>query len=235
MLGYVAYQKVRHGRTVEESARRSGLQIGERRYLVYSLAFALSGVGLIVLVFAVWPTSVEPFTREGAAQRQFVGLGFGVSAAALAFFNGVVQTGFTEELLFRGLIAGSLSRHLPLVWANLVQAFIFLVPHFVILWLMPEMWPVLPLVFLGALTFGWIRIKSGSILGSWLMHGTGRDDGPHCCHPNIGLRGVIAISVGAWRPPNNQMEPSRLCPVRSCHLGARLIWSVGRSWRNPES
>jgi len=28
-------------------------------------------------------------------------------------------------------------------------------------------------VFLGALYFGWIRIKSGSILGSWLMHASG--------------------------------------------------------------
>jgi membrane protease YdiL (CAAX protease family) len=38
---------------------------------------------------------------------------------------------------------------------------------------MPEMWTVLPLVLVGALTFGWIRIKSGSILGSWLMHASG--------------------------------------------------------------
>ena len=38
---------------------------------------------------------------------------------------------------------------------------------------MPEMWPILPLVFVGALTFGWIRIKSGSIVGSWLMHASG--------------------------------------------------------------
>ena len=172
-LAYIVYQQLRHKRTLQESARRSGLQVGNPRYLVHSLAFALLGAGLIVLVFAVWPTSLEPFTREGSAQRQFVGLGFGVSAMALAFLKGVVQTGFAEELLFRGLIAGSLSRHLPFVWANVAQAFIFLVPHFHILLVMPEMWPILPLVFLGALTFGWVRIKSGSILGSWLMHGTG--------------------------------------------------------------
>jgi membrane protease YdiL (CAAX protease family) len=38
---------------------------------------------------------------------------------------------------------------------------------------MPEMWGLLPLVFLGALISGWIRIKSGSIIGPWLMHASG--------------------------------------------------------------
>jgi len=45
-------------------------------------------------------------------------------AIALAFLNGVVQTAFAEELLFRGLIAGSLSRHLSSGWANFAQAFL---------------------------------------------------------------------------------------------------------------
>jgi membrane protease YdiL (CAAX protease family) len=71
------------------------------------------------------------------------------------------------------LIAGSLSRRLPFIWANVIQASIFLLPHCLILLVMAEMWPVLPLVFLGALLFGWVRIKSGSILGPWLMHGAG--------------------------------------------------------------
>jgi membrane protease YdiL (CAAX protease family) len=35
---------------------------------------------------------------------------------------------------------------------------------------MPEMWPLLPIVYLGSLVFGWLRIKSGSILPPWLMH-----------------------------------------------------------------
>jgi membrane protease YdiL (CAAX protease family) len=50
----------------------------------------------------------------------------------MAFLNGVVQTAFAEGLLFRGLIGGSLSRRLSLLWANLSQAFIFLLPHFLI-------------------------------------------------------------------------------------------------------
>jgi membrane protease YdiL (CAAX protease family) len=37
---------------------------------------------------------------------------------------------------------------------------------------MPQMWMLLPLVFVLALAMGWVRIKSGSILGSWLVHAT---------------------------------------------------------------
>jgi membrane protease YdiL (CAAX protease family) len=168
-LGFFLFHKWRHKRTFAEVARLAGLQLGMPRYLAYSLAFSI--VGLITLL--VWSPDLEPFTREGSAQRQFVGLGFTGRALALAFLNGVIQTGFTEELLFRGLIAGSLSRRLPFLWANLTQALIFLLPHLLVLMVMPEMWPVLPLVFVGALFLGWIRIKSGSILGSWLMHAFG--------------------------------------------------------------
>ena len=35
---------------------------------------------------------------------------------------------------------------------------------------MPQKWGLLPIVFVGALVFGWIRIKSGSIIGPWSMH-----------------------------------------------------------------
>ena len=170
---YVLYQKLRHKRPLAESARRAGLQIGSPRYLLYSVAFALGGIAIIVLIFAVWPQSLAPFTRVGSAQRWFVGLGFNLRTIVLAVLSGGVQTGFAEELLFRGLIAGSLSRRLPVFWANVLQASIFLLPHFLILLVMPEMWIALPVVFVGALTFGWLRIKSGSILGSWLMHASG--------------------------------------------------------------
>jgi membrane protease YdiL (CAAX protease family) len=173
LLGHLAYQALRHKRTVNECLRRSGLQMGDPRYLIYSSAFALFGACVLVAVFAIWPGAVESFTREGSAQRVFVGLGFGPTAIAMACLHGLMQTGFPEELLFRGLIAGSLSRHLPFIWANVVQALIFLLPHLLILLVMAEMWLVLPLVFRGALLFGWIRIKSGSILGPWLMHGAG--------------------------------------------------------------
>jgi membrane protease YdiL (CAAX protease family) len=166
---YFAYQKWRHQRTFGEVARRAGLQLGAGQYLAYSMAFALAGVAIVV----IWPPPLDPLVRDGSPQQPFVGLGLGGPAVPMALLYGVVKTGFPEELFFRGLIAGSLSRRLPLLWANLGQALIFFLPHLLVLRVMPELWGILPVVFAGALLWGWVRIKSGSILGSWLMHASG--------------------------------------------------------------
>jgi membrane protease YdiL (CAAX protease family) len=165
-LIYFAYQKLRHKRTFAEIAQRAGLQLGDPRYLAYSLAFALAGVAILV----IWPPPLAPFLRHGSPQESFQGLGLSKTAIALSLLYGIIKTGFPEELLFRGLIAGSLSRRFPLIGANVGQALIFLLPHLIVLKVMPEMWPILPIIFLSALFAGWIRIKSGSIIGGWLIH-----------------------------------------------------------------
>jgi membrane protease YdiL (CAAX protease family) len=133
------------------------------------MVFAL----VCVTALMIWPPELGPFLREGSPQRPFVGLGFNGVSVAMALLYGVVATGFTEELLFRGSIAGSLSRRLPLLWANLGQALIFTIPHLLVLQVMPEMWPILPVIFVGSLFLGWLRIKSGSIIGPWLIHASG--------------------------------------------------------------
>jgi membrane protease YdiL (CAAX protease family) len=167
-LGYFIWHKWRHKRRFAEIARRAGLQGSGIRHLLISAVIALAVAGVLLL----WQPPVAPFLQEGSPQRPFAGLGLGVQAIVMALLYGVVQTGFVEELVFRGLIAGSLARRLPLVWANLLQALIFMLPHLLILKTMPQMWMLLPLVFVLALAMGWVRIKSGSILGSWLMHAT---------------------------------------------------------------
>lgn len=167
-LFYFVYQKQRRKRGFGEIAQRAGLQLGEGRYVGYSFAFTLAAVAILV----IWPPPLEPFVRAGSAQRVFRGLGLGGPTIPMALLYGVVKTGFTEEFLFRGLIAGSLSRRLSIIWANLWQALIFLAPHLLLLRIMPEMWSFLPIVFAGALFSGWLRIKSGSIIGPWLIHGS---------------------------------------------------------------
>lgn len=168
-LGYWLYQRRRHGRSFRDAARRAGLQMGRRRYMVY--AGVAAGIGCMTL--AVWTPPLDHLTRPGSAQSQFAGLGLGFTAIVLALLKGALQTALAEEVLFRGLIAGSLSRRLSVTRANLAQATIFFLPHLAILWFAPAVWPVLPLVFLGALFFGWLRIRSESILGPWIAHAAG--------------------------------------------------------------
>jgi membrane protease YdiL (CAAX protease family) len=167
-LVYFAYQKGRHKRGFGEITQRVGLRLGSGQYVGYSLAFALAGVAILV----IWPPPVGPLVRDGSPQQAFLGLGLGGPSVLMALLYGVVKTGFPEELLFRGLIAGSLSQRFSTLWANLGQALIFLVPHLLVLRIMPEMWGILPVIFAGSLVLGWVRIKSGSIAGPWLIHAT---------------------------------------------------------------
>ncbi len=168
LFGYWLWQRLRYKRTMGETARRAGLRLGEPRYLIYSLLFAAGSAAALVL----WPPPMEPLVRPGSMYRQFAGLGLGGYTIARALLYGVVQTGFTEELLFRGLITGSLSRRLPALIANLAQALLFFLPHLGILFIATEawVWRTLPVVYAVALVLGWLRIQSGSILGPWLVH-----------------------------------------------------------------
>jgi membrane protease YdiL (CAAX protease family) len=183
LLGYFIYQGRRHHRSFSEILKRAGLQRCPGRYLVYSTAFALAG--LVLAVF--WPPPLEPLTRRGSMYRDFAGLGLTMPAIVAAILYGAVQTGLTEEILFRGLIAGSLARRLSIAWANLAQAVIHFLPHCLILLVAPEMWGLLPLVFAVILFFGWVRIKSGSIIGPWLMHSAG----------NVAMALTVAIRTAA--------------------------------------
>lgn len=165
-FAYFIYNKLRRKRSLVATARQAGLRLGALRYFGYCLIVAVA----CVLFIVIWRPPLAPFERVGSPQRAFVGLGLSGASAAMALLYGVVQTGFAEELLFRGLIAGSFSRRLPLMWANVLQALIFLVPHLLVLRVMPEMWPILPIIFVLALFMGWVRIKSGSIIGPWMIH-----------------------------------------------------------------
>lgn len=166
LLAYVLFHRRRTGLSAIDACRRAGLRVGHVRYVWMCLLVSLAAVGALTL----WPPPLEPFGREGSAQHAFVGLGLGVESLAIALLYGVVQTGFSEEFFFRGLIAGSLSRRLPVFWANVIQALVFLLPHLLLLTIMPEVWPLLIVVFGGGLFAGWIRLRSESILGPWILH-----------------------------------------------------------------
>jgi membrane protease YdiL (CAAX protease family) len=166
LLVYLVYHRRRHGRSAAEILDRAGLKRGELRYVGYCAA--LSALGLAAFLLSQPP--IEELAREGSAWRPFLGVGLGTKGILMSLVYGILKTGFPEELLFRGLIAGSLSRRFSLPWANLLQALVFLASHLFVLFLMPEQWMFLLWVFLGSLFLGWARIRSGSILGPWLTH-----------------------------------------------------------------
>ena len=168
---YVIWHVWRHGRGLGEIAVRAGLRRCEPRYLGYAAVFALATTLIGLVVEGVWKTA-HWGSGQGQTYRLVAGIGL-VRALPIALLYGVIKTGFCEEVLFRGLIAGSLSRRLAFAWANFWQAVIFVLPHLLVLRVSPGAWKWLPLVFLLGLVLGALRIKSGSILPTWLIHAWG--------------------------------------------------------------
>ena len=167
LLLYGLYHRIRHQRSWREIAQRAGLSAGDLRYAGYALAAALAVAAALVAASRGAPGF---FAREELAVRQFTGAGITLESVLAALVYGGIQTGLTEELVFRGLIGGSLGRRLPLPWANLGQALVFSLLHLPALLVAPELWPMMAAVAAVALFMGWLRLRSGSILGPWMVH-----------------------------------------------------------------
>jgi len=165
---YSAWQKLRHHRSFREIRERAGLVLGDTSTLRFALGFAF----LLSLSIVLFPPPLEHFLEsETSPQKPMIGLGWSPQAWVIALSYGIFQNGFTEELLFRGLLAGALHRRMSLWAANLVQALIFFLPHLaMVVFLAPSLWMILPGLLIGSLIMGWQRMKSGSILGAWIMH-----------------------------------------------------------------
>ena len=89
---YFTIQKKRRGVTLGEATKRTGLQLGEVRYIAYSVAFALASV----IALVIWSPPVESSIKDGSAFQQFASLGWGGPAIPMALLYGVIKTGFSE-------------------------------------------------------------------------------------------------------------------------------------------
>lgn len=168
LLLYVGWHRRRHARPMAETMARAGLVLGDRRYLGLEIA----GAVVVASCWLAFHPDLEPLTRHGSGAAGFAGTGLSPLVVGAALTYGFVQTGLTEEILFRGLLLGSLTRRLPLLAANLGQAAIFTIPHWLVLKIAPEFALALPVIFIVALYAGWLRHRSGSVIGPWLIHGS---------------------------------------------------------------
>ncbi|KAF1296147.1 hypothetical protein BAU15_10180 [Enterococcus sp. JM4C] len=132
---------------------------------------------LAILFFTMMSFVVDlfiPNTVQLASQR-FAGLKTEAIVPALIF--SFIKTGFAEELFFRGFLGKALSRKFSFVIGNLIQALIFGYLHGAMLVSIVGIIPAVA-VFLFTATIGWLcgylneHYAEGSILPSWLFHGT---------------------------------------------------------------
>lgn len=129
---------------------------------------------IIILLF-VPITTISYFYLDSStlATNRFTGLGF--SALIPALFHSIVQTGLSEELLFRGFLMKRFMHKFSFQMGNIMQSLLFGILHGLLMFsFIPFRVVVLVVIataFVGYL-MGWIneRKSNGSILTSWAIH-----------------------------------------------------------------
>ena len=106
LLVFALYHRWRNRAPLADALAWAGLQRGEARYFWICAAAAL----VVVAGLLLWPPPLGPLTREGSAAHRFAGVGLTPGSVTASLLYGVVQTGLSEELLFRGFLMTRLRR-----------------------------------------------------------------------------------------------------------------------------
>lgn len=120
--------------------------------------------------FAIWLRGDLP-----AAESAYKGMG--IKALPSVFVYSYIQTSLSEEILFRGFLLKRLAAQFGFTAATVIQALIFGALHLAMVWgqvgivagIVIVTYPMIP-----AAAFSYLNEKkaNGSILPSWLVHGT---------------------------------------------------------------
>ena len=164
----VAWWAVATRRRVE-FATWIGLVVPEWKAKRQRLVLAL----MVWAVVAVLSVVLLSSAAGGTASSRFAGSG--IYGAIAVLFYAFIQTGLSEEILFRGFLGKKLSEKFGFGVGNTVQAVVFGLVHVILL---SSAFTLVPLIGAGVLTAvsGWImggvneEAAGGSILPSWVMH-----------------------------------------------------------------
>ncbi|WP_230874935.1 CPBP family intramembrane glutamic endopeptidase [Lysinibacillus cavernae] len=136
----------------------------------FALFFVLSSVVLVVPNTALILFYID---RSLVAANQFAGLG--LAGVIPALFYAIIQTGLSEEILFRGFLLKRLAKSFGFHVGNLLQSIVFGCVHGAMLWSALPVLVILLVVLstgLAGYVMGWLneRIAGGSIVASWSLH-----------------------------------------------------------------
>lgn len=151
--------------------------LGLKKISVKSLlSYVVSFIVIIVILFIPSLIATTFITDESAlATSEFAGLGFSVFIPALLF--AFIQTGLSEEILFRGFLAKRLIHTFGFMFGNSMQGLLFGLLHGFMFMSVASGFGVVVITLITGMTgflLGWINEKqsNGSIISSWLIHGT---------------------------------------------------------------
>lgn len=148
-----------------------GWKLPLKKYLVIGLGMGLFPGLISMFIPNILPSEI--MNRPEIAQSIYTEWSLSVLTFFLAFFREAIYIALGEEIFFRGFLGGILIRKFGFAAGNIIQSIIFLLPHFLLLSISIQLWPLLPIQFFGGWIYGWLFYKSESILPSWLAHSLG--------------------------------------------------------------
>jgi len=120
---------------------------------------------LVLDIFVVLPIHavITIFLFPEAEQQEVITMFEDASDTSLALlaFSVAILTPFAEELLFRGFILGMLLKRYSDTQSIVISSLIFAIAHEPI---------AMILAFGGGLLYGWVRVRTGSILPGMIAH-----------------------------------------------------------------
>lgn len=140
-----------------------------KKNLILTMAIILA-ICFFAGEFAIW-------LRGDVAAADSAYKGMGLAALPSVLVYSFIQTGLSEEILFRGFLLKRLTAKFGFTIANIIQALIFGAIHLTMVWgqvgiiagIVIVVYPMIP-----AVAFAYLNEKKakGSILPSWIIHGT---------------------------------------------------------------
>lgn len=155
------------------------------------LGLRFTGAGHILLALGAWVVSIVVGTVVTAAlaplmgqptnnAKEILSVGSDPLFLALIAFTVCLLGPLVEELVFRGMLLGWLSRRLPGAVAIVISALVFAGLHFI-----PTL---LPFLFILGITTGLIRWYTGSTLNSLVVH---------VCQNTLAVAATLVVLRGA--------------------------------------
>jgi len=157
-------RRLRHrGHSAAQARAAVGWRTGDTQPYVLAVAVAIVLLPLTYVALRVIPSG----SVANSAQNLHVSYG---QASTLGDYLAILLLAVAEEILLRGFIAGLLFRRYGFATGNVIQAFIFLAPHLLLLLVSTAIWPLLPVQLIAGWLLGLLRSKSDSIGPSSLAH-----------------------------------------------------------------
>ena len=156
----------RHGEKWNEVFEKIGFQGSRPIYFLWAFGVMIIVSGL--LAFQSVPSEV--LHDPNVNTSYYAGWTVGVISFLLVWLREAIYVALGEEIFFRGFLGGWLIRRLGFAIGNTIQAFVFLMPHLLLLLVSLTLWPVIIVQLVAGWLLGWLRYRSNSILPGWLAH-----------------------------------------------------------------